>query len=362
MPSNTGDKERGMLKRQMQTLGGRVWLQVLAVCLVAFALATLAACGDGSGNDSQTLEPVSSDELAQIEQALGALYPDFTMLTSLGVRDDVYSVLAARTDADQFLVKCELKKGGEWDTSIEVDGIEWGSTSRSTEIEGVLWSTSTALNQATDDLSLVEFHSDLAQSVLSDAALGFAEDTGSYRAVVGWVVISNMVQELLVEDESGQLSTYTYEMDIFQTPHAWVLTDKSENVATTGGDGEDATGSGDVPPMTEAEMLESITLGLADSVEVEIISYKNFGGWAAVTYATREQSATGVIEMTGQSIFEYAAFEYGGVAMNEPDWSLYVGAAGTNEGLTAFDQAQLDDLASSGVPKDVIDWLKDPTD
>ncbi|GAB4277555.1 MAG: hypothetical protein Kow0056_09120 [Coriobacteriia bacterium] len=188
--------------------------------LVALVALPLAGCGkSGGGGNAEAPSPPAGQEMTDDEmlaEALKQLYPGFEFVEFLGSEDGAYFVAARRETVPEFIAKIPLYRGAEEEDSVLVGGYHWTVDDR--------------LREAADDASLLtgSLQTQTLESIAQDAGLAGGQD-GRYVTEIS--TVSNMELRAVVEEPDGQYSSYTYKLDIMQSPSRFVLESKSENRA-----------------------------------------------------------------------------------------------------------------------------------
>jgi hypothetical protein len=190
--------------------------RVAAAAFVLLAPLALVAC-TASVEDSTSSNPSSAGEPSeegQLIQAVAQLYPGFEIMEFLGRQEGVYYVTVRRDTVPEFVARLGFIKGSDWNESVTVEGTQW--------------STDGYLSEAASDSSLLtgSLQTQILESIAADAGLVGGSDG---RYVHELRTVSNVEMTALVLEPDGQHSTYTYKLDMRQSPHRFVLESKTEN-------------------------------------------------------------------------------------------------------------------------------------
>jgi hypothetical protein len=163
---------------------------------------------------STTCPGRTPSEEGQLIQAVAQLYPGFEIMEFLGRQEGVYYVTVRRDTVPEFVARLGFIKGSDWNESVTVEGTQW--------------STDGYLSEAASDSSLLtgSLQTQILESIAADAGLVGGSDG---RYVHELRTVSNVEMTALVLEPDGQHSTYTYKLDMRQSPHRFVLESKTEN-------------------------------------------------------------------------------------------------------------------------------------
>ncbi len=191
-------------------------MRTALVLALLVAVLSLSACVAGAEVDASGSPPSdgTSSEESQMTAAVAELYPGFEVIEFLGKENGVYTLAARRDTAPSFVARLGLIKGSDWNES--------------TTIDGTIWSTDGLLSEAASDASLLvgSLQTQTLETIAADAGLAGGSD-GRYVHEIR--TISNVDLMAFVLEPDGQYSSYTYKLDMRQSPHRFVLESKAEN-------------------------------------------------------------------------------------------------------------------------------------
>lgn len=191
-------------------------MRLAAAAALVLASCALFACTAAVENASSDDSPAASEsaENSQLTEAVKSLYPGFEIVEFLGREEGVYYVIARRDTVPAFVARLGFIKGSDWNESVT--------------IEGTQWSTNGFLNEASSDSSLLtdSLQTQTLESIAADAGLDGGSDG---RYVHELRVGSNVEIVAFVLESDGQYSSYTYKLDMRQSPHRFILESKAEN-------------------------------------------------------------------------------------------------------------------------------------
>lgn len=186
-----------------------------AALSLLLAAIVLPACTTSVERGTSISPPSASEstEESQLTQAMTQLYPGFEVVEFLGREEGVYYVTARRDTVPAFVAKLGFIKGSDWNESVTVDGTQW--------------STDGYLSEAASDSSLLtgSLQTQTLETIAADAGLAGGSDG---RYVVELRIVSNVELAALVLEPDGQYSSYSYKLDMRQSPHRFVLDSKTE--------------------------------------------------------------------------------------------------------------------------------------